>query len=82
MYTSNYHNSAYGKYTIVWINLHSRGLASSIVAEEGGNLSFIEPQGQSVNSQFVSVAVNLHKILNVNTWIIVAWFLLDTNSCG
>lgn len=66
----------------MWINLHSCGLASSIVAEEGGNLSFIEPQGQSVNSQFVSMAVDLHKILNVNTWIDVAWFLLNTHSCG
>lgn len=64
------------------IYLHSRGLAGSIVPEERGDLSFIEPQGQSINGQFVSMAVDLHKVLNVNTWVNVARFLLNTHSCG
>lgn len=61
------------------IILHNGGLASSIVSEEGGNLSLIEPQGQPVYSQLVSMAVHLHQILDVNTWLDVAWFLLNTN---
>lgn len=40
--------------------LHGRCLASSIVAEEGGDLSLVELQGQSVYSQLVPVAVDLH----------------------
>lgn len=63
------------------IILHCCGLASSIVSEEGGYLSVIEPQGQPVYSQFVSVAVDLHQILDVNARLDVAWFLLDTYGC-
>lgn len=66
----------------VCIFLHSCGLASSIVAEEGGYLSVIEPQGQSVYRQLVSMAVDLHQILDVNTWLDVARLLLNTHSCG
>lgn len=61
--------------------LHSCGLASSIVAKEGGDLSFIESQGQSIHSQLVSMAVDLHQILDVNTWINMVWLLLNTHSC-
>lgn len=66
----------------VIIILHSCGLASSIVAEEGGYLSVIEPQGQSVYSQLVSMAVDLHQILDVNSWFDVTRLLLNTHSCG
>lgn len=66
----------------VCIILHCCGLASSIVSKEGGYLSVIEPQGQPVYSQLFSVAVDLHQILNVNTWLDVARFLLNTHSCG
>lgn len=59
--------------------LHSCGFASSVVSEEGGDLSFVEPQGQSVHGQFVSMTVDLHKILNVNTWIYVARLFLDAD---
>ena len=51
------------------------------MSEEGGYLSVIEPQGQPVYSQFVSVAVDLHQILDVNARLDVAWFLLDTYGC-
>lgn len=61
--------------------LHSCGLASSIVAKEGSDLSFIESQGQSIYSQLVSMTVDLHQVLNVNTWINVVWLLLNTHSC-
>lgn len=61
--------------------LHSCGFASSVVAEEGGDLSFIESQGQSIHSQLVSMTVDLHQILDVNTWINVVWLLLNTHSC-
>lgn len=62
------------------IILHSCGLASSIVTEEGGYLSLIEPQGQSVYSQLFSMAVDLHQILDVNTGLDVARLLLNTHS--
>lgn len=77
-------NEEYCRYTAdnVFINLHGSGLASSIVAKEGGNLSIVEPQGQSVNSQLVSMTVDLHQILDVNTWLDVAWLLLNAHSCG
>ncbi len=52
------------------------------MAEEGGYLSVVEPQGQSVYSQLVSMAVDLHQILDVNSWLDVAWLLLNTHSCG
>lgn len=66
----------------MWIILHGCGLASSIVTKEGGYLSVVEPQGQSVYSQFFSMAVDLHQILDVNTWLDVARLLLNTHSCG
>ena len=69
----------------LWVNeciiLHGCGLASSIVAEEGGDLSVVEPQGQSVYSQLVSMAVDLHQVLDVNTWLNVGRLLLNTHSC-
>lgn len=61
--------------------LHGRGLAGSIVAEEGGYLSIIELQGQSVNSQLVSIAVNLHQVFDVDTGLDVSWLLLDAHCC-
>lgn len=61
--------------------LHSCGFASSIVSKEGGDLSLIESQGQPVHGQFVSMAVDLHEILNVNTWLYVAWLFLNADSC-
>lgn len=66
----------------VCVILHRCGLAGPIVAEEGGYLSLIEPQGQSVYSQLVPMAVDLHQILDVNTRLDVARLLLDTHSCG
>lgn len=60
--------------------LHGCGLASSIVAQEGTYLSIIELQGQSIDGQLVSMAVDLHQVLNVDTWLDVSRLLLDTHS--
>lgn len=62
------------------IILHGCGLASSIVAKEGGYLPIVEPQRQSIYGQLVSMTVDLHQILDVNTWLDVSRLLLDTHS--
>lgn len=67
---------------VLQLILHGCGLASSVVAEEGGYLSIIEPQGQSIYGQLVSMAVDFHQILDVNTWLDVSRLLLNTHSCG
>ena len=64
----------------VRVSLHRCGLAGSVVAEEGSDLSLIEPEGQAVHSQLVPVAVDLHQVLDVNTWLQVSWLLLYTHS--
>lgn len=61
--------------------LHGCGLASAIVAEEGGDLPVVELQGQSVHSQLVSVTVDLHQVLDVNSGLDVSRLLFDTHSC-
>lgn len=60
--------------------LHGCGFASSIVAKEGGYLPIIEPQGESVHSQLVAMAVHFHQVLDVNAWLNVSWLLLNTHS--
>lgn len=61
--------------------LHGRGLAGAIVTEEGGDLSVVELQGQSIHGQLVSVAVDLHQVLDVNAGLNVSWLLFNTHSC-
>lgn len=52
------------------------------MAKEGSYLSVVELQGQSINSQLVSMAIDLHQVFNVDTWLNVSRLLLDTHSCG
>lgn len=51
------------------------------MAKEGGDLSIIELQGQSINSQLVPAAVDLHQVFDVNPWLDVSWLLLDAHGC-
>lgn len=51
------------------------------MTEEGGDLSVVELQGQSVHSQLVSVTVDLHQVLDVNSGLNVSWLLFNTHSC-
>lgn len=51
------------------------------MAKEGGYLSIIELQGQSINSQLVPVAVDLYQVFDVNPWLDVSWLLLDAHGC-
>lgn len=59
--------------------VHGCGLAGSIVTQEGGDLSFVEFQAQPIDGQLVSVTVDLHKVLDVNTRFNVAGFLLNAH---
>lgn len=61
-------------------NLHRCGLASSIVAKEGCDLSFIKLQRQSIHRQLVAMAVDFYQIFNVNTWFDVVRLLLNADS--
>lgn len=60
--------------------LQSRGLASSVVAQEGGDLPLIESQRESVHSQLLSVTVDLHKVFDVNTRLDMSRLLLNAHS--
>lgn len=59
---------------------HGGGFSGPVVSEEGGDLPFVEAKRQPVDCQLLSVTINLHQVLDVDSGLQVSRLLLDTHS--
>lgn len=60
------------------LDSHGGGFSSSVVSQEGGDLSLVEAERQSVHRQLLPMTVNLYQVLDVDTGLQVSWLLLHT----
>lgn len=64
----------------VW-DSHGGGFSGSVVSQEGGDLSLVEAERQPIHRQLLTMTVNFHQVLDVDSRLQMSWLLLHAHRC-